>query len=123
MPETGESGYTRSGRLFAALAVLHLLVSSDRTLPGPDDFKEKDSVSDRINVMKRDFSYDELTSVRKKGGQAWKLASEIFRSVPGFLDPGALPTNTFSPAQLAEHRAGYDAQLAEYRKDFADLLP
>jgi hypothetical protein len=123
MSEMGESGYTRSGRLFAALAVLRLLTSSDRELLAPDGFGVKDNVLDRVRRIKQHYSYEELTSLRKKGGKAWELASEIYRSVPGLLAAGPLPTDTFNEAKLAEHRAGYDTQLAEYRKNFADLLP
>ncbi|MFJ9734287.1 hypothetical protein ACIRUL_23560 [Streptomyces sp. NPDC101171] len=124
MPEENESGFKRSGRLFAALAVLRHLASADAELLGPDDCGPKDNVLDRIRRTKyyEHYSYGELVRLRGKGGQTWEAAKEVFRVVPDLLHPGVLPPGTFSDRDLAQHRAGYDAQMAEYRKKWPKLF-
>ncbi|MEW2158481.1 hypothetical protein AB0950_24885 [Streptomyces sp. NPDC007189] len=122
MPEDKESAHSRSGRLFAALAALHFLAAPGRTLPGPDAFKPKDELPKRLQRLKQGM-YDDLVLARARGGAHWKAASEVFRSIPSFLDPGPLSPHTISLKESADHRAGYDAQLAALKKDFPGLLP
>lgn len=123
MPEEKESGYVRSGRLFAALAVLHRLVSPDRKLLTPDGFPLKHNILDRVNDIKKDCSLDQLMALRVRGGTEWEAAAEMFRLVPDLLSPGRLPTETLNDTKLAEHRAGYDAQIAAFRDKYPNLLP
>ncbi|MEV6111153.1 hypothetical protein AB0L59_01220 [Streptomyces sp. NPDC052109] len=123
MPEDTESGYVRSGRLFAALAVLHYLVSSDRKPLDRGAYPSKDNILIRINRIKRDYSLDQLMALRNRGGQEWEAAAEIFRLIPGLLSPGRVPTEGLNDKSLAEHKAGYDAQMTDFREKFPKLLP
>ncbi|MFF9173846.1 hypothetical protein [Streptomyces sp. NPDC014793] len=122
MPQT-EGRLKQSGRLFAALAVLRLLARVDRELLTPDAAPNaKDSPEIRIRRVRGDL-YEMLTAARRHcGGEHWKAASEMFRSIPGFLTAGPVPPGNINDDELAEHRAGYDAQLAEYRERFPGLL-
>ncbi|MER6075496.1 hypothetical protein ABT187_43340 [Streptomyces sp. NPDC001817] len=122
MPEDSESVHRRSGRLFAALAALHFLAAPGRRLPGPDAFKAKDELPRRLQGLKQGL-YDDLALARGRGGTHWKAASGIFRSIPSFLEPGQLSPHTISLTESADHRSGYEAQLAALREDFPGLLP
>src|SRR5512147_3021955 len=111
MPVT-EGPLKQSGRLFAALAVLRFLARAERELLTPDTAPNaKDSPKQRIRRVKGDL-YDVLAAARLRGGEHWKAASSIFQSIPGFLTAGPIPPGNINAADLAEHRAGYEAQLA-----------
>ncbi|WP_330457966.1 hypothetical protein OIB37_14305 [Streptomyces sp. NBC_00820] len=121
MAEEKESAYVRSGRLFAALAVLQCLSSSDRGPATPDRFPAKHGAAERISDVQRDL-YEKLTKLRGREERHWEAAAEIFRSVADFLTPAPVPTHCFNAPQLAEHKAGYDAQMAAYREKYPGLL-
>ncbi|MEU2055226.1 hypothetical protein [Streptomyces bungoensis] len=121
MPEQTETAHKRSGRLFAALAVLHFLAERGRDLPSPDGFGVKDSLPDRTNGL-RQQACDNLDLARGRGGDHWKAASRTFQSIPSFMEQGSLPGKNMSPAESAQHRAGYEAQLAAVSEDFPELF-
>lgn len=121
MPDT-EVPLKQAGRLFAALAVLRFLAREENELLTPDAAPNpKDSPTLRVNRVKGDL-YDVLAAVRVRGGEHWKAASAIFQSIPGFLTAGKVPPDNIGADGLAVLRAGYDAQVAEYREKFAALL-
>ncbi|MEV6834321.1 hypothetical protein AB0N17_07350 [Streptomyces sp. NPDC051133] len=66
--------------------------------------------------------YDDLTAACVRGGDHGKAAAATFRSIPSFLEQGRLPEKNFSLAKSADHRAGYDAQIAALREEFPKLL-
>ncbi|MFE5404494.1 hypothetical protein ACFQ9Z_24720 [Streptomyces sp. NPDC056580] len=121
MPQT-EGQLTQSGRLFAALAVLRQLARPERELLTPDAAPNpKDSPEIRIGRVRVDL-YEALTKIRGRGGEHWKAASEIFQSIPGFLTAGPVPSDNINDGELARHRAGYEAQLAEYKEKWPQLF-
>ncbi|KUN83076.1 hypothetical protein AQJ66_19435 [Streptomyces bungoensis] len=107
--------------MFAALAVLHFLAERGRDLPSPDGFGVKDSLPDRTNGL-RQQACDNLDLARGRGGDHWKAASRTFQSIPAFMEEGSLPGKNMSPAESAQHRAGYEAQLAAVSEDFPELF-
>ncbi|WBO66188.1 hypothetical protein [Streptomyces camelliae] len=122
MPGESESQVRRSGRLFAAVAVLRFLADPGKRLPGADAFTGKDSPEQRINALKSN-PYEALLEARKQGGARWEAAVTVFRSIPGLLEQGPLPhTDTIGQDRLPDFIAGYDAQLAQLKEDFPTLL-
>lgn len=120
MPEQNESPYTRSGRLFAALAVLRLAAGTDTTPATPDDHSPKDHPQGRIDRLAlKPAPYDLLT--RSRTGTHWPAAAEAFRRIPDFLDAGPAVTGPMTEKGLVEHKAGYEDQMALFREKFPDL--
>ncbi|MEW2618829.1 hypothetical protein [Streptomyces sp. NPDC048106] len=119
MPDPKETPYTRSGRLYAALAVLRLTAGADTRLRTPDDHAPKTHPQGRIDTLLRRDLYDLLAKSRT--GNHWPAAAEAFRHVPDLLTEGPIPQGPMPEQGLAEHRAGYDAQLAGFREKFPDL--
>ncbi|MFC9928773.1 hypothetical protein [Streptomyces sp. NPDC127190] len=123
MPEKSESQVRRSGRLFAAVAVLRLLAKPEVRLPGPDAFQGKDSPAERIDAL-RSNPYDALLRARERGGRHWEAATAVLLSIPELLKDGPLPySDCISRVELKDFTDGYDDQLAAYREKFAALLP
>ncbi|MET8449808.1 hypothetical protein [Streptomyces sp. NPDC005209] len=125
MPEergTGESGHKVAGRLYAALSVLHVVAASGRRLPGAERFTGKDSPQGRIQGLRSD-PYDDLLRAHGRPGDHGKAAAEAFRAIPGLLPPRSALHDTISAKELDQFTAGYETQLAEYRKSYGSLLP
>ncbi|WP_143684217.1 hypothetical protein [Streptomyces diastatochromogenes] len=121
MPDEKDSEFKRSGRLFAAVAVLRLLADPRGSLPGPEAFTGKDSPAERIDDLKSD-PYNALLEAHKRGGEYAKAATAVFRSIPDFLERGLIPSKTIGERPLADFTAGYEAQLAKYREDHKGVL-
>jgi hypothetical protein len=108
--------------LFAALAVLRLAAGKDTRLRTPEDRRTEDHPQGRINDVKREL-YELLTAARGEGGERWKAASTAFRSIPDFLEGGNVPHGNLNEPGFAAFKAGYDAQISEFRDKFPELLP
>jgi hypothetical protein len=121
MPEEKESGYVRSGRLFAALTVLRFAAGEDNELLTPDGYARKHHPQGRMDEVNADL-YRILTKARKRGGEHWKVAAAALRSIPDFLAEGIVPPGPMTNRALVEHKAGYDAQIAVFRDRFSKLL-
>ncbi|MGW7527049.1 hypothetical protein [Streptomyces sp. NPDC054783] len=121
MPEQKKGQLSQAGRLFAALAVLRLAAGKDTRLRTPEERPTGDHPQGRLNDVKRDL-YELLTTARDKGGEPWEAAAEAFRSVPGFLEGGNVPHGNLNDPGFAAFKAGYDAQIAEFRDKFPKLL-
>ncbi|SOD86413.1 hypothetical protein [Streptomyces sp. Ag109_G2-15] len=121
MPDEKDSEFKRSGRLFAAVAVLRLLADPRSSLPGPEAFTGKDSPARRINDLKSN-PYHALLKARKRGEEHTKAATAVFRSIPDFLERDPIPSDTIGERLLADFTAGYEAQLAKYREDHEGVL-
>ncbi|MGW0205287.1 hypothetical protein ACWDZ8_05485 [Streptomyces sp. NPDC003233] len=110
MPEKKESGYARSGRLFAALTVLRFAAGEDNELLTPDGYARKHHPQGRIDEVNGDL-YRILTKARKRGGEHWIVSAAALRSIPDFLEEGIVPPGSMANRALVEHKAGYDASL------------
>ncbi|OIJ90518.1 hypothetical protein [Streptomyces monashensis] len=123
MPTVNESHVRRWGRLFATVAVLRSLADPGEPLPDADAFTGKFVPAQRIDDLKSN-PYDALLRARTRDDARWKAATAVFRSLPDLLERGPLPpTGTLGDDRRPDFVAGYEAQLAEFKEDFADLLP
>ncbi|WP_327315217.1 hypothetical protein [Streptomyces sp. NBC_01235] len=120
MPTETPNGHFTAGQLRAALWVLLRLAVPEAKAPDVKGFRGKKVptrlLSDGLRTLMENFLL-----ARRRGGDGWKAAVEVFQEIPGFLQAD-LPGSTMGLGEETTFIAGYDKQLADYRERFGPLL-
>ncbi|MET8246271.1 hypothetical protein ABZV31_18695 [Streptomyces sp. NPDC005202] len=126
MPNSTHNAHYRAGQLLAVLWTLHLLANGKGTPPRraallkkaqPWNFLREEDPHVTENLVTK------LMTARKRGGEHWRRAVEVFEQIPEFLVPGEMPQHTMGQGEWTAFADGYADQFGKYKDEFGTLLP
>jgi hypothetical protein len=101
--------------------VLAVLAIPDGKLPQEDEVRKVSRASEAVKGL-LPTAIDVLIKARTLRDNRGDAATEVFRAISDCLPPGEVPDKNFGDGERERFIAGYDTQLAAYKKKFIFLL-
>ncbi|MFF5784123.1 hypothetical protein ACFY8P_04040 [Streptomyces sp. NPDC012693] len=123
MPRVEDGKPYAWGRLYAALGALDGLAAVGRVTPVPEEGMRR-TVGKPRTVCEEFLSEvgDRVFTARQKGGVVAEAAAVVFADVGRLILPEPMARHGLAPDLAEAFRQGYEAQLAEYRKQWEGLV-
>ncbi|MGA5196126.1 hypothetical protein [Streptomyces exfoliatus] len=123
MTRVEDGKYYAWGRLYAALGALDGLAVAGRVVAVPEAGMRRAVGKPRTvcEELLRE-SGNRVFTARQKGGAVAEAAAVVLADVGRLIRPEPMGRNGLGEAEEKRFRQGYEAQLAEYRERWADLV-
>lgn len=121
MAEQRHGEHHLSGRLLAALWTIRLLAGETGRPPRQEDLLVKEKPSDFLETAMASL-LDHLMAAKRRGGEHWKAAAEVYGAIPGLLPLRQVPGHTMGPGPQRAFADGYAQQRAAHAEKYGRLV-